>query len=398
MSMGLANNKESSTSFLVILFLLLCCMSWFDITSSNQAGLRNADRSIAHVFIALVVILHGRYVWINRCKNTYGETINFILICVSVWFLLIDIFRGAPISSSGAMILLSIWWILTYNFSYSYCKKQKGNILPLLWMYLGMFIVWVCLNLYARSQIILNFGRENAVTGYAYYLLIFVPYILLLKDSWIKKGLLLVSIIMILTSFKRGTMVTLPAMLLVYGYVKGVIERNMSKYIGFACLLTIAALFILPIIDENSGGFLSERFSSEQLASGSGRTWQRDVAMENVNERNFVDFLIGTGHGSSVQLLGTGVHNEWVEFLFSFGLIGALFYFALGIYFLYQCYYFYKRRSRYAPHICMMMVYYYMVSIFSGFIGVYVTYYFFAFMGMVTYLNEREIELITQDS
>ena len=41
----------------------------------------------------------------------------------------------------------------------------------------------------------------------------------------------------------------------------------------------------------------------------------------------------------------------------------------------------------------MMMAYFYMVSFVSGFIGVYVTYYFFAFMGIITYLNEREITL-----
>lgn len=390
--MDLTIYNKKTYYFLVLLFFLLCMMSWFDVSSSNQAGLKNANRSIAHIFIASVVGLHGIYVAFNRHRNYYGSVINTLLVCILFWFISVDFFNGIPLSISGPMLLLAIWWILTYNFSYSFCRQNKGHIEGLVIVYISMFVVWVLLNLYARTQIILNLGRDNAVTGYAYYLLIFLPYLLLLRDSWKKKTMLFICVIMIMTSFKRGTMVTLPAMLLVYGYMKGVLEKRLSKYAGYACALSIVALLMLPVIDQNSGGFLSKRFSKEQIVSGSGRTAQREKAMRVVNERGFAEYLVGAGHGASVRLLGTGVHNEWVEFVFSFGLVGAMLYLCLGLHFLYQCYFFFKHRSRYAPHMSMMMVYYYMVSLFSGFIGMYITYYFFAFMGIIIFLNEKEIE------
>lgn len=392
MSMDLSSYSKRTTLFLVLLFCLLCLMSWFDVTSSNRAGLRNVNRGVAHVFIASVVGLHVIYVVRNRIRNFYGSIINSLLMCILGWFVIVDFINEVPLSTCGPMLLLSLWWWLTYKFSYSFCKHNDGNLEGFLTVYIGMFIVWVLLNLYARTQILLNFGRDNAVTGYAYYLLIFLPYILLLRDSWKKKTLLFVCIALIMTSFKRGTMVTLPAMLLVYGYVKGLLQKNLSKFLGYAMVLVIAALLVIPIIDQESGGFLSQRFSKEQMESGSGRTRQRNIAMSVVKERKSIEYLFGNGHGSSVKLLGTGVHNEWVEFIFSFGLIGVLLYFFLGVCFLYQCYFFFKHRSRYAPYICMMMVYFYMVSLFSGFIGVYVTYYFFVFMGMITFLNEKELE------
>ena len=146
------------------------------------------------------------------------------------------------------------------------------------------------------------------------------------------------------------------------------------------------------LVDKISMGFMSERFSSESLADGSGRTTNRNLALSAINDRDFVNLLIGSGHGSSVDLIGTGVHNEWLEFLFSFGVIGLILYTILGILFLYECIKGVKKRLPYAPHMCMMMGYFYMVSIFSGFYGVYVTYYFFVFMSIVRYLNEKSLQ------
>ena len=382
--------------FIIILLLSLTLLAWFDVTSSNQAGLRDANRGMAHIFIALSVIIHAIYLLFYKSTTLLGNPINRSLIFIFLWFCYVDFGHGASVASVGPMLLLSIWWILTYNFTYSYLKNNQGNLKPLLIVYITMFVVWVGLNLYARTQIITNFDRENAVTGYAYYLLIFIPYILLIEAKKIRNSLIFISIIMIITSFKRGTIVTLPVMLLAYGYIQGLQTRHMKKFVNKFFLMCILVTVVFLFVDEKSGGFLSSRFSKEELASGSGRTEYRDIALQVVAERDWFGLLVGTGHGSSVNLLGTGIHNEWVEFLFSFGIIGLVLYIILGIKFLRQGYYYYKLKSRYAPHMVMMIAYFYMVSLFSGFIGVYVTYYFFAFMGIITYLNEKEIRKIRE--
>lgn len=386
--------KYRNWIFIIILFLSLVFLSWFDVTSSNQAGLRNADRSMAHLFIAMSVITHAAYLIFYKSSTLSSRTISRTLIFIFLWFCFVDFIRYASITTVGPMLLLSIWWYLTYNFTYSYLRSNQGNLTPLLIVYIGMFFVWILLNLYARSQIITNFDRENAVTGYAYYLLIFIPYIFLLEKKWIKTLLTLILSIMVITSFKRGTIITLPMMLLVYGYVKEVRSGHMIRFIGNFILVSIFSIVMLFIIDEKSDGFLLDRFSKEELAEGSGRSEYRKIALDVIAERNLIDLFIGTGHGSSVKLIGTGIHNEWVEFLFSFGLVGLILYIILGFKFLKQGYYYYKQKSKYAPHMLMMVTYFYMVSLFSGFIGVYVTYYFFAFMGIITYLNEQNINML----
>lgn len=386
--------------FIVTLLLSLILLAWFDVTSSNQAGLKNVDRGMAHVSIALAVVIHALYLFFHRVPTTRRNTINRSLLFIFLWFCFVDFVHfvnGTSLSSSvGAMLLLSIWWFLTYNFTYSYLRNNQGNLKPLLFVYISMFVVWVGLNLYARAQIITNFDRENAVTGYAYYLLVFMPYFFLVKHKKLQILLIALSVIMVLTSFKRGTMVTLPMMLFIYGFIHTMQMGGVIKFINRFLFVGTIAMIALYFVNESSGGFLSSRFSREEITSGSGRTEYRDIALRVVGERNLIDSFIGSGHGSSVNVIGTGIHNEWVEFLFSFGVVGLLLYTILGLKFLRQGYRYFRLKSRYAPHMMMMMAYFYMVSLFSGFIGVYVTYYFFAFMGIITYQNEMEIGLINK--
>ncbi len=292
----------------------------------------------------------------------------------------------------GSMLLMAGWWLLSYKFAYSYCSYNEDHIDKFVLVFLGMSIIWTLLNLYARTQIMLNFGRDNAVTLYAYFNLIFLPFVLLIKNPKLRIPLLIMTIFMVMTSFKRGTMMALPLMLMAYGYTKASMEGKFSKFWSYIFLIGIIAIIALPMLDEFSNGFLTQRFSREQMEDGSGRNELRNIALMAISQRDLITWLIGTGHGSSVALLGTGVHNEWVEFLFSFGVIGVILFFILGIILIRQTYFFYKNGCTYAPHMSMLIVYYFIVTMVSGFMGVYVTYYFFIFWGIATYLNCRELE------
>lgn len=204
--LGVEYMKLRNKIFIIILLLSLTLLAWFDVTSSNQAGLKNTDRGTAHVFIALSVIIHALYLFFHWVSTSRGNTINRSLLFIFLWFCFVDFVHfvsgiSLSFSSVGAMLLLSVWWFLTYNFTYSYLSNNQGNLKPLLFVYISMFVVWVGLNLYARAQIITNFDRGNAVTGYAYYLLIFIPYLLLIEHKKLKILLIALSAIMVLTFF-----------------------------------------------------------------------------------------------------------------------------------------------------------------------------------------------------
>lgn len=384
--------KQKVPYILILLFALLVMMYWNDVSTSQQAGLKEVNRSVAHTYIALVVGFHALYLIFRHKVSMLWRSSSIMLLLIFIWFVFVDYYNNVSISISGPMLLLAIWWYLTYNFVYAFCYYNSRSLTWLLLFFVVIFFVWVYLNLYARNQIMTYYDRENAVTGYAYYLLILLPFIMLIKKTIFQKILMGIAIAMILTSYKRGTLVTLPVMLLVFYFVKIRIEKkSIFNFLKYVVIISVTAFILVPLVNNISGGFLYERFSEEELERGSGRTEQRQLALREVSKRGYTEYLIGSGHGASVRLLNTGIHNEWVEFLYSFGLVGLILYFILGVFFLRQCYKAFRRKSPYAPHMFMMMAYFYMVSIFSGFIGLYVTYYFFAFMGLVTYLDEKAL-------
>ena len=383
---------RKSALFLLLLLFLLCGWAYNDVLSSGQAGLKEAERGVVHVFIFSLVVLQFLYGFPDRGPRGGTTGVLLLLTAIPLWEAAVDWLRGAPLMSSLTMLMMAFWWIAAYKLPGVFCRRHPADAAWFTGACLIMFVVYVWLNLQARRQITTHLERDFAVTGYAYYLIVFVPYILLLRRSVLRTVLLCVSLAMTLTSFKRGCMVTLPVMLLVYGWVRARLAKRWSGFVLGVAAFIIVGMAAVTVVDEASGGFMSERFSREEMEDGSGRADNFQLAWDHICQRNFPELLFGAGHGSSVELIGTGVHNEWLEFLFSFGVVGLVLYFLLGVAFLWQCTRAVRRRSVYAPHMCMMMAYFYMVSLFSGFYGVYVTYYFFVFMGLVKYLGEKEKE------
>lgn len=381
---------KKSFIFLALLLFLLCGWAYNDVMSSAQAGLKEAERGTTHVFIFSLVVAHFLYVFFRNRRMETGVGVNLFLLSIFIWYAVVDLMMHRPFMVSMTMLMMAFWWILAYHFPYAFCKNNPQGANRFLGFYVLMFIAYVMLNLMARQQITTNYERDFAVTGFAYYLVIFVPYILLLRKSLVRTLLFGLSIVMIVTSFKRGCIVTLPVMLFIYGFVDAKINRRWHSFIINCLVVAVVAVAAFTIVDNASGGFLSERFSKEEMADGSGRAGNFQLAMDAISERSTLDLIFGSGHGSSVDLIGTGVHNEWLEFLLSFGVVGLALYFLLGVALMCECARYVRKRQAYAPHACMMMGYFYMVSLFSGFYGIYVTYYFFIFMGLVKYLNERE--------
>lgn len=388
--------KKSDYLLPLLLLTLNCCFAFFDVKSSGQAGLKDdLQRGTVHIFILLLLLVHLVYFIFKRRRMGGDFGISFVMMLIIFWMCLVDVCRQTSVVSAITMMMLSVWWYLTYIITYSWAKNNEGSVDILIKIFIILFGVYVLVNLYARLQIRTNFDRDVAVTGYAYYCLIFLPFILLLRQNRYRFILLAILIVMVLTSFKRGTMITLPIMLLFYGYASGKLNHDIKSFTSKAIILGAIICFTIGVLNESSGGFLEERFSKESLSDGSGRVEMADMAWQNIESRNMIDLFVGFGHGTSIRLIGTGVHNEWLEFLFSFGVIGVSLFFILGICICRQCRYYYKKKSKFAPQSCMLIPYFYMVTIFSGFYGVYVTYYFFAFLGLVKFLNERDIKLLS---
>jgi len=239
-------------------------------------------------------------------------------------------------------------------------------------------------------MIMVNFERDNAVTGYIYYVVTFLPFIMLVSNRIWQTILLGILLIMTITSLKRGAIIVLPLMLIVYFYLQAKLRNNIVLFFKKMILFVMILLPVLMIVDSKSDHFLSARFQSEELQSGSGRDVLYETAIHSIMDRDFVTFFIGTGSGSSVKLLGTGVHNEWLEILFSFGFMGVILYLSFLASLIAKFRYLKRIKSEYAPHFAMVIVYIFMVGLFGAFYWVHSAFFIFLTLGYLNYLEKNE--------
>ena len=205
----------------------------------------------------------------------------------------------------------------------------------------------------------------------------FIPYCLLIENRKIRFILLGIIFTVLILSFKRGPLVIHPMMYLIYQYSrvhkkKYAFFRLVLQIICFACVFFLVFAFV----DKSSGGFLSERFSKEQLEDGSNRNEMWRMAMNDIDQRGFFTLLVGKGSGSSIKLLG---------------IVGVVLYLGLGLALINRYRYLLKVKSVYAPALGVEVIFFWCVGLFSGFYFTHSSFYFFAFLGLLESLHRQEI-------
>lgn len=375
---------------LVVFFVLLLMYAIHDVSTSAQAGVKEANRGTAHLYL-IVLIAYMTIVTLKMTKfRLLDDRISYAVFSILIWVCCVNLINGASFWESMIYIAFSFWWLVVYKFSTFYCLNYyKSTKLFKVIVYM-IFIVYVLVNLYSRFMIMVNFERDNAVTGYIYYVVTFLPFIMLVSNRIWQTILLGILLIMTITSLKRGAIIVLPLMLIVYFYLQAKLRNNIVLFFKKMILFVMILLPVLMIVDSKSDHFLSARFQSEELQSGSGRDVLYETAIHSIMDRDFVTFFIGTGSGSSVKLLDTGVHNEWLEILFSFGFMGVILYLSFLASLIAKFRYLKRIKSEYAPHFAMVIVYIFMVGLFGAFYWVHSAFFIFLTLGYLNYLEKNE--------
>jgi len=330
------------------------------------------------------------YSFLKMQKEILKTSLSVLLWLISFWVMIVNLVVAYDSWVSIVHFSLAVWWIVSYYFFYIYISRNPSSENYIKFLFVVMFLFYVWANLFTRQNILASVNVEFAITGYSYYLIVFVPILLLLRTSWLRTALVFVASIMIITSYKRGPIVILPLMLLVHQFSLTFLNRKWLSFIVKSVFICAFIAGIFAYVDEESDSFLSDRFSEEELEYGSGRNELREQSMESITERSFPELFVGTGSGSSIHFLGTGAHNEWIEFLFSFGIIGVILFGLFCMLIIKRYFALLRARSRYASVYGMAAIFVLMVSVFSGFYFTHSSFYCFAFLGFAEALIAQE--------
>ena len=120
----------------------------------------------------------------------------------------------------------------------------------------------------------------------------------------------------------RGSILSLSLACIFY-FRRTVFSSNIFGY-GFLFVVLIFFLYDVGLLDG-----LIDRFNSEDLKDGSGRTRIWEVGLDTFQKRGLITLFLGEGVGAAnIMALINGIyfspHNNFLEFLYNFGLIGLV--------------------------------------------------------------------------
>jgi hypothetical protein len=393
--MSVLHNKKHVFYFLYFVFLLVLIYAVQDFqTSANTTGV-NLPRRGVHAALFVILMVLGAYyahttaggrivkhaVTIPTGKSVKSH-VKASLWFISGWVVVVNLLQSANVWSSQIHLGLSILWILVYHL-FSYYLRRFPNAWPQIQVgIMVMFGFYVFSALYG-AYTIENIYDRIAVVNLAYGVIVFLPWILLINAKKMRLFAMGIVFLVVLISMKRGAIVVLPIMLSASLLVDAVVNKKGLQ--SFIKIIAVTLLFFagLSIVDQFSGGYLSMRFSSKQLVEGSGRAEYFSKTIDEILQRDLFYLMLGRGSGSSIQFLGTGVHNEWLEFLFSFGVIGVVFYLRLFYALARNLRELIRKSSRYAPAYAMAFVYMLVVGMYGGIYFVHSTLYIMALYGAI---------------
>lgn len=371
--------------FLYFVFLLILLYAVQDFRTSRNTGAEvGTGRGAVHVTLFIILIVLGMYYAVTTLGSRIVKfPVKVALWLITGWIAIVNLLQNASMWSVAVHLGLSVLWILTYHF-FSYYLRYFPNAWPQMQVCIAiMFGFYVFSALYAAYIFQITYDRI-IVVNLAYSVLVFLPWILLVARKRMRHLGICIVFFVVLVSMKRGAIIVFPLMLSTSMLVEAIVRKKWLGRVALKVIFWMALFFAsLLIVNQWSKGFLTERFLPGQLAIGSGRVELYRVSIEEISQRSKWHLLIGYGSGSSVDYLGTSVHNEWLEFLFNFGIIGVLFYALLFLALVRRVWQLIRRSSPYASVYAMAVVYMLTIGMFGQIYFAHPTFYIMAFYGIV---------------
>lgn len=383
--------------FLKIVFLILYFYAYQDfLTSSNAGGEGGVGANRLFVYISLssltVILLVYSITTSSGKKRLPGTVVLLALICFWIWTNCLITYMSASLSSSWtAMIFLNyaLSWVLISRFGYVYVS-QNADAWPLLQRLVALlFVFYVFYVIAGRLAIQSAHPDTDPVLNSIYSVLVFFPWFLVFRD---KAKVVGIGLIVVLTamSLKRGAILALVLMAFASFFVEQLRRERSVRPVFTFLLIAGVAMASVWYVNHSTEGMLRSRFSEEELRRGSGRSERYGLALRSFGKSPLVTKMIGSGPSSTDDSLGGGAHNEWLEFLLDFGVIGCGFLFVLFVGLFLRVRQLVGRRSRYGAAYIALVTLFAVQSLVSSFYFCQSSIVSFMFLGVVEALAAAE--------
>jgi len=200
------------------------------------------------------------------------------------------------------------------------------------WFLIFLLPITVMQFLVNKANFISQYETENVVNNISYSFVLLIPFLFFIRNKFFALGILPIIIFFIIQGAKRGALFAgaLGVVIYIYFLLKNIKFQSKRKrikmYLFVAVGLGVISYFAYHQFLENE--FLQNRL----IAMAGGNTSNRDENFTWIfnawySSDSFFHLIFGFGFASSLEITGRNfAHNDWLELLSNFGLLGVIIY------------------------------------------------------------------------
>ncbi|MPL79124.1 hypothetical protein SDC9_24999 [bioreactor metagenome] len=267
--------------------------------------------------------------FVKNNKNSFNRAWTILLLINIIGFIFTADFNNL---NHVSMLKNTLGCMLPFYPFYYFSIKNQLN--PSYYISFFLIILPITIFQYYNNQITVynnSISSDiNLVNNVAYSFVSLMPYILFFKNKKLIPVILLGLIMaFIIQGAKRGAIISGISILFLYFYFQFKIIDKKNKIKGYlTAIIVILLLSSFAYYKFINNDFLVNRMIAITEGDSSGRDYiYKTIFTHWYKESNLANYIFGYGYASSLKITnGLFAHNDWLELLSNFGLIGIISY------------------------------------------------------------------------
>ena len=380
-------SKENLSRYFIIIFILTINYIFISVMLNNfqfnfplfNYNYRTNLILVISIFGCIILLLY--LIKVKVAINIWYT----LLLCI---YIVIRCILEIKFKLLPAMLSIQIFWFITYIISYLLVKSKKAfnNIISVCSISVFFMNIIYIYGTFSKNPTPFS---VNSI----YYILLAMPFVVLLNNKIYKNILITVSLISVLISTKSTAFIAMTTIMIIYYY-----NKNISKSFGgilwrllLSIFLVIGFLTVYSIIKDKLDINIILDLKDAWTSNGSGRGDIYYKIISILKSSNIIKLVFGYGVDATVKYTGFSAHNDFLEILFNYGIVGLTLYMCFWNRLIKKLKWLFINKSIYSvPFLISIVIFFYM-SMFSSIIFV-PTYFIFLtiFWGSIFSITRRE--------
>lgn len=304
------------------------CIAFIIYTYYSMLGFVH-DTLTSHINICkLAICVISIYSIIANGKLFLFNGMHKMWFAWALYFVFIELVGyGIGISPCISLYFAPASYITAY-----YCVSHNNkNLRWMIYAFLVIFLLSIFMVFldFKVNEVVFEDADKLNGNNLFFFVLCALPFIFLVKHPLISSTLYLLSLAICVITLKRSAMIAMVCIALVYIYSLLLHKKRKGAWKSILTIISVGVIGFSMLTTKLEGYLTraSQRIDNISEDEGSGRLpLYEDVISHMKRNHDLSAWVIGAGYGSIVATNHTNAHNDALQMLYEFGIVGLMFY------------------------------------------------------------------------